>query len=212
MRSASPITIACLLMFGTVALTGCGRKPSAMLDVPFAAQSPYGIWDALHEEACEEMSLIMVRHFIDGTPLDEEIAEREVQQMVAWETANGYGVDVTTAELGAIARAMFGYHYLVLNDVTADMLRDQVAAGTPVIIPVAGRALGNPFFNGEAPFYHMLVVTGYNEKGFITNEPGSIKGKEYVYTEEVLMNALHDWTGVKEEIATGPKNALIIRK
>ena len=200
----------CTLILGAGMLSACTKKPTVILDVPFMSQSPFAVWDPLHEEACEEMSLIMVHHFLSGKPLSPEDAETEVQEMVAWQTAHNYAVDVSVAELGAIAASIYGHSFRVLNDVTADMLRQELDLGNPVIIPAAGRALYNPNFRGEGPFYHMLVVTGYSEDGFFTNEPGSKKGGQYWYSTDVLMNALHDWTGVKQEIATGAKTALVI--
>ncbi len=185
---------------------------SVLIKVPFSPQAPNANWDALHEEACEEMSLIMVRHYLDGVPLSSADAEKEVQAMIAWEHANGYGDDVTIAKLGDIAKALYGSHVRVLENVTADDLRRELAQGHPVIIPAAGRLLGNPYFSGEGPWYHMLVVTGYIENGFITNDPGTKRGEKYLYTKDVLLAAIHDWTGVKEEITQGQKKALVIEK
>ena len=194
-------------------LSACAAETAVLLDVPFSPQSPDGTWDALQEEACEEMSLIMVRHFLEGTPLTQSGAEAEVQAMVAWETDNGYGVDVSVDELGNIATALYGYQARVLTDVTADTLRSELSRGNAIILPVAGRELKNPYFRGEGPFYHMLVVIGYTEEGsFITHEPGTVRGERYIYSEEVLMDALHDWTGAKEQIATGPKKALVLEE
>lgn len=185
---------------------------SILINVPFAPQAPFAIWDALHEEACEEMALIMVHHFLAGTELSMETAEAEVQSMVAWHREQGYADDVSSKELGEIAVALYGYKVRILSDVTADTLRQELARGNPVIIPAAGRELHNPFFSGEGPFYHMLVVIGYTSDGFITNDPGTKQGKQYWYSTEVLMDALHDWVGVKEQIATGPKTALVIER
>ena len=182
------------------------------LNVPFESQSPYGAWDALHEEACEEMSLIMVRHFLSGAPLTQSGAETEVQDMVAWETANTYGVDVSMKQLGDIAKALYSYHARVVTNVTADAIRRELVLGNPVIIPTSGRALGNPHFEGGQPFYHVLVVTGFTADGFLTNEPGSKSGEKYFYPTTVLIDALHDFTGNKQEIETGPKNALVLER
>jgi hypothetical protein len=183
---------------------------SLLIKVPFAPQSPFAVWDQLHEEACEEMSLIMVHHFIAGTSLSMTEAETEVQDMVAWERAHQYADDVNATQLGEIAKSLYGYHIRVLTNVTADMLRQELALGNPIIIPAAGRALHNPYFSGAGPFYHMLVVIGYSGDGFITNDPGTKQGSQYWYSSDVLLNALHDWIGVKELIATGPKNALVV--
>lgn len=194
-----------------VPMSSSSSRPGGLLiKVPFASQSPFAVWDALHEEACEEMSLIMVHHFLEETPLSMTDAEVEVQQMIAWEREHNYADDVTAAQLGDIASSLYGYRVRVLEDVTADSLRLELSQGNPIIIPAAGRALKNPFFSGAGPFYHMLVVVGYSGDGFITNDPGTKQGAQYWYSTDVLMNALHDWIGVKELIATGPKKALVI--
>jgi hypothetical protein len=184
--------------------------PSLLINVPFAPQSPFAVWDALHEEACEEMALIMVYYYLKGMPLSLEDAEREVQALIAWERENGYADDVSAAELGDIATAFYGLRARVMTNVTEESLKNELTHGNPVIIPAGGRMLKNPYFSGEGPFYHMLVVTGYDSRGFITNDPGTKRGEEYWYATDVLMNAIHDWTGVKEEIAQGEKNALVV--
>mgnify|MGYP003393564080 CR=1 FL=1 len=204
------VLIGSALILGIVMLSGCMQKKTVSLAVPFAAQSPFAVWDSLHEEACEEMSLIMVHHFLEGTPLTQSGAEVEVQKMVAWETEHGYGVDVSTTQLGEIAKALYGHRARVLTNVTADSLKFELSLGHPIIIPASGRGLQNPHFDGDTPFYHMLVVTGYSDKGIITNEPGTRDGEKYVYAAAGLMDALHDWNGTKESISTGAKNALVI--
>ena len=185
---------------------------SLLINVPFAPQAPYANWDQLHEEACEEMALILVHHFLAETPLSLQEAETELQQMVAWEHEHDYADDVTIAELGAIANRIYGYRFRVLGNVTANTLRQELAAGNPVIVPTFGRALGNPYFSGEGPYYHMLVVTGYTADGFITNDPGTKRGERYWYATDVLIAAIHDWIGEKEKIALGPKNALVVER
>jgi hypothetical protein len=185
---------------------------SILIKVPFAPQAPFAVWDPLHEEACEEMSLIMVHHYLAETSLSLETAEKEVQEMISWERENGYADDVNVMELSEIASSLYGYNARVITDVTAEKIKAELAAGNPIIIPAAGRMLKNPFFSGEGPYYHMLVIIGYTNGGFITNDPGTKRGEQYWYSESVLMNAIHDWTGVKEEITTGAKNALIIER
>ena len=57
----------------------------------------------------------------------------------------------------------------------------------------------------------MLVLTGYDERNFVTNDPGTRRGYGYKYTYSILYNAIHDWTGVKEDIEKGPIVVLVIR-
>ncbi len=188
------------------------RAPSVLITVPFSPQAPFANWDSLHEEACEEMSLILVHHYLEQTPLSPEQAEQEVQEMIAWEHEHGYGDDVTALQLGEIASKFYGYHWRLLSDPTAPLLQDELSKGTPVIVPAAGRLLHNPYYSGAGPWYHMLVVTGYTQDGFITNDTGTKRGEKYFYATDVLMRAMHDWTGVKENIEQGAKTALVIER
>lgn len=182
------------------------------LSVPFSPQAPSANWDAQHEESCEEMSLLLVRHFLEKTGINREQAETELQELIAWEGTHGYSQDVTVAELGKIAEERFGYCSRVIEDPTVEDLKRLLADGHPVIIPAAGRDLGNPYFAGLGPWYHMLVLTGYNEFFFVTNDVGTRRGEGYEYRFDTLLSAIHDWTGVKEEIRSGAKRVLVIEK
>lgn len=187
---------------------------NVLLDVPFASQAPFANWDALHEETCEEMSLIMVKHFWDKTPLSEAQSETELQDLVSWMTQQGYEWDVNAEQIAAVAQDRYGLKATVDTDVTLANIKKHLAAGHPIIIPAAGRELGNPYFSGEGPWYHMLVIIGYKDGMFgttlITNDPGTKRGHNYEYAANTVINAIHDWTGVKEEIATGRKAMVIV--
>lgn len=156
------------------------------------------------------MSLIMVHHFLKGTSLTREQAEQEIQDLVQWETEHGYPMDVTVAELKEIALQYYGHESRIVENPTIDDLKRLLADGQPVIVPAAGRMLGNPYFSGDGPWYHMLVLTGYGWLHFITNDPGTRRGEEYEYRFSTLMNAIHDWTGIKEEIQKGRSAVLVL--
>ena len=180
------------------------------LDVPFAPQAPFANWDAPYQEACEEMSLIMVHHFLQGSDLNMEQADKEILGLVSWQEDNGYSEDVTLAELQVIAKEYYGYESIILENPTDRELKEQIMKGNPVIVPAAGRMLGNKYYSGEGPWYHMLVITGYTSRSFVTNDPGTKRGKKFSYKIPVLMNAIHDWTGVKENIAQGASRVLVL--
>ncbi len=181
------------------------------MTVPFSPQAPFAVWDPLHEEACEEMSLIMLDAYWRDEALTPQIAEERLQALIAWETEQGYPEDVTAEEIAHIADVYFGLRATARTDVTQESIMEELRNGRPVIIPAAGRTLGNPYFSGDGPWYHMLVITGYEEGNFITNDPGTKRGENFIYNREVLLNAIHDWTGVKEEIQTGSKAMVVIQ-
>lgn len=183
------------------------------LELPFSSQSPFADWDdPRQQEGCEEMSLIMVHNYLKGTDLKNQKAFDELMTLSDWEEEHDYPLDVDIDELARISEDYYGYEASIIEDVTIDRIKYELAAGNPIIIPAAGRELGNPYFSGEGPWYHMLVITGYDKKNFITNDPGTKRGKGYKYRHDVLLNAIHDWTGVKEEIAQGRKVMLILGK
>lgn len=184
---------------------------SVRIEVPFASQAPFANWDEVHQETCEEAALLLGQAFAKGeTTMTEQTMEDRLQSLLAYQEAQGYVIDVNIAEAAAIARDALGLQVRILSNVTeADLVRE-LAAGHPIVAPFAGRELGNPNFTGEGPWYHMLIIIGYDAKNFITNDVGTRRGAGYVYDRDVLMSALHDWTGVKEETNTGPKNVLVI--
>lgn len=182
---------------------------SFSLDVPFAVQAPFAVWDELHKEACEEAALIMVKYFRDGKNFSSPAAlDAELKKMIAWETANGYKVDVTMRELSEIARGFYGLKSgRIIKNPTVNDIKREIAAGRPVIVPAAGRLLGNPNFTAPGPIYHNLVIRGYDKNGWVTNDPGTRKGKNYRYSFDVLQNAMHDWDSTN--ILNGQKVVLV---
>jgi len=184
---------------------------SARIKVPFSPQAPTANWDAMHEETCEEMALIMVQRYWAKEGLTPESAEAELQSLVSWMDDQGYEWDVTMEELAEVAREHYGLQAHVETDVTVESIERHIAAGQPVIIPAAGRQLGNPYFSGEGPWYHVLTIVGYDKTSFITNDPGTRRGEGYKYEKDHLVDVIHDWTGVKEDIQNGPKAMLIVR-
>ena len=162
------------------------------------------------------MALLMVVHYLKGTPLTPQIAEDEIQDLIAWEHDHGYGDDLTAAQMAEVAEQKLDVSARVRTDVTKDSILEELAAGNPIVIPAAGRDLGNPYFSGEGPWYHALTIIGYKPGWlgdyFITNDPGTKRGQQYTYKADILLNAIHDWTGVKEEIRTGQKAMVILER
>ncbi|MEK9167205.1 MAG: C39 family peptidase [Patescibacteria group bacterium] len=179
------------------------------LKVPFTTQAPFALWDPLHEEACEEASLLMVYYYRTGqkfvSPLE---ADTEIKKLITWEESNGYKVDLTAKELVAVAS---GYMKLktgrVVINPTVEQLKAELKAGRPVIVPAAGRLLLNPNFTAPGPIYHMLVLKSFDETGFIVNDPGTRHGESYHYSFDRIMTAMHDWD--PDNILNGQKAAIV---
>lgn len=181
------------------------------LAVPFQSQAPRADWSLPYKEACEEASIIMATYYIDNKPLSVDEMEKQIQLVVDWEQNNfGRYLDTNVAETAQMAERIYQVRTRIIDNLTADKLRQELRLGFPVIVPAAGQELGNPNFRRPGPPYHMLVVKGFTSDGrFITNDPGTRNGADYMYKEDVLMNAIHDWTGAA---ADGDKTGLVIYK
>ncbi|MEK7167718.1 MAG: C39 family peptidase [Patescibacteria group bacterium] len=199
---------------------GENKVPSKLeLKVLFAPQAPFANWDALHEEACEEASMIMADRYFGGKPLDESIMEAEIQDLVKWEEDNNYQVDLTVQETADVLKAYFNLTARITSEVTTDRIKYELAKGNLVLVPAAGRELKNPNYKAPGPIYHMLVIKGYDSDELITNDPGTKKGNGFRYGYDVFLNAVHDWNhalaqdGMTDaEMLSGRKVMIIVEK
>jgi hypothetical protein len=178
--------------------------------VPFFAQAPDGDWSQPWEDACEEASLALAYHYVQGTDLSVERFKREVLEMVAWEESHfGFYKDTTVAQTVRILEEYYAFgNYEILENPSVDDLKKVLAAGKVIVAPFAGRMLGNPFYSGEGPYYHMLVIRGYEEDHFITNDVGTRQGENFIYSYETVMNALHDFRA--QDIETTPARVIVM--
>lgn len=190
------------------------RPPSVLIRMGFASQAPHGNWDPPYDEACEEASLIIVHHYLEGTQLNADVMDRDILGLVVYEKSIGLPIDIDMYELADVARNIYGYQADVIEgaDVTIDRIESELARGNPVIVPLAGQDIGNPNYSGEGPPYHVFVIVGYDERNFITHDVGTRKGENYTYRKQVIMDAIHDWTGDVNTIRSGARRLLIVRK
>jgi VanZ family protein len=202
---------------------------SILHKVPFTTQSPFARWDELHEEACEEASLIMLKYYneiktTDLLKIPKKEAESEIQKLVKYQIKK-YGDfhDSNMQRLKEIGEEYFGLDNLkIIEDFQIVDLKRELAEGGIILIPTAGREIYNPNFKAPGPLYHNLVIVGYDDRAivdsagrkvkgvFITNDPGTRKGEGYKYDQKVLYKAIHDFPGNKNKILTGKKRAIVL--
>ena len=85
--------------------------------------------------------------------------------------------------------------FLIVENPTIEQIKTYVAEGRPVLMVADGKVLPNPHFRNGGPEYHALIIRGYTEDSFITNDPGTQFGENFVYQYNDLMNAIRDWNG-----------------
>lgn len=184
------------------------------LDIPFSSQAPYGNWALPYQEACEEASMIMAAHYLlDLGEFTPEISNNEILQLIDFQEKNQYKIDITAAETAEVINKYYDGKLsakTILNPSIDDIKRELLKKNV-VIMPFAGRQLDTPFYTQPGPQYHMMVIKGFNQKGFITNDPGTLtKGKDFVFSYKNIMDSFHDWNG--GDVANGKKELVVVSK
>jgi hypothetical protein len=186
-------------------------KVRVLLKVPMVYQAPFGVWDRIHEDTCEEAALTMVKGFTEkrASYTKQEMDDR-LLKLVDWEMKTfGFFESTSAALVVKMAKEQLGLDLEVKPVRTAEDIKRELRAGRPVILPTAGKLLANPNFQHGGPPYHMLVVKGYTDYYFITNDPGTRKGLNYYYPQWRLVLAAHDWH--KTDPTKSPKVMLVLK-
>lgn len=183
--------------------------PAVILPVPFTPQAPLGNW-AQRQHTCEEASLVMVDRYLhgdhSGNLIDPQTAEQAINQVTGWKPA----VDLTTEQVGQLAKKYLHWEYKVLKADRLNM-KQQLALGRPLIVGVRTHGLGNANYPGyrnhfEDPNYsvsHYLVVIGYEGDNYVLNDPGLTRGKGYHISWDQLMHAIDDLDQAYPDLNSG---------
>ncbi|MDX9913540.1 MAG: C39 family peptidase [Candidatus Moranbacteria bacterium] len=182
------------------------------LNIPFTSQAPAQNWSLPYQQFCEEASVLMVNSYINNQPiLNSNDADKKLLAIMDFEIKKfGFYEDTNVSETATIFKEHFGITKVevVLNP-TIENIKSALAEGRAIVVPLAGRELGNPYYQQPGPLYHMLVIKGYKKNGdFITNDPGTKKGADFIYKADVIMKAIHDWNG--GNVNAGEKIILVV--
>lgn len=179
-------------------------------DFPFVPQAPYGVWDETFDEACEEASIILTYYYSKNNQIDAELMNSEILKLVEWQNQNWQGhFDLTVEQTAQMANQVYGLDFEIKTISSAEEIKEIISQNKIIIAPTAGRLLGNPYYRQPGPIYHMLVITGYENKDIITQDVGTKRGENYRYNEKIFFNAIHDWNNQEENINNGPKQILV---
>lgn len=185
------------------ALDGLARDdiPEINLTVPFTSQAPEKNWDQPWQDACEEAALLMLDAYYKKYNLSPLFARDEILKIIEWEEERGLENSLEIERVKETAEQYFKIlNFSVLENPTIEDIKKSIAKGNPVLAVAYGKDLPNPYFNNGGPEYHALIIRGYTEEKFITNDPGTKRGENFAYYYNDLLNAVHGWNGgnVKE--------------
>ncbi len=168
---------------------------NAYLEVPFVCQAPHQTeanW-VYHEESCEEAAMLQVRYYLEGVKNpDTEDSHKTILDMIEWQKKNfGEHKDIYANEMKTFINGYYGYpleKIEIIYDATITDIKKAISMGYPVIVPIMGDILNNPYY--PYPGYHMLTIIGYTPDKIITNDVGTRRGKDFSYSYETFMKAL----------------------
>ncbi|MBT3704843.1 hypothetical protein HOG17_03625 [Candidatus Peregrinibacteria bacterium] len=168
---------------------------SAYLEVEFICQAPLQTeanWQ-YHEESCEEVAVLQSYLYMTGQTMTRQEAHEEVLKMIDWQMAEFGGHHDIYAD--KVKEFIEGYYDVedsdieIVYDATLEDVRSYIAEGFPVIVPIMGNILKNPYY--PHPGYHMLVAIGYTEDMIVTNDNGTRKGADFSYENQVFQDAMN---------------------
>lgn len=165
------------------------------LDVPYTSQAPERKWEQPWQDACEEVSLLMLDAYYKGYGLSPLFVKDEVYKMVADQDERGWGYSIPIKHIQRLYNEYFYGEkkaHIVLNP-TINEIKTYIDNGTPVLAVAYGKSLPNKWYSNGGPEYHALIIRGYTEDSFITNDPGVNRGRNFKFPINDLMNSIHDW-------------------
>jgi hypothetical protein len=185
--------------------------------VPFTSQAPFGDWqDIRQEDGCEEASSLMAIRWATNATLNQKEALKEILGVSDYilEKYQEFR-DVSPEDtLNWIIKDYFAYQKAALKkDISLADIIEELNRGNVIIAPMDGKLLNNPYYTPPGPPNHMILIYGYDSinKIFITNDPGTRRGKGYRYNADLLYQAIRAYpTGSHETIEKIEKDAIVV--
>lgn len=170
-----------------------------LLDVPFIPQ--VGFEDnTINDLGCEEVSILMVKDFLNKETHSREESLSEIKKMVDFQIKKfGYQPFLDASGIGLLAKEVYELEPSVYSNAGRKEITEQLKQGNPVIVPAWAKELKNPFYP-HYEGYHTVVVTGLSGNEFIVNDPGTEMGSRYRYSFETLEKAMYNFGKQEKDI------------
>jgi len=189
-----------------------------LIKTAFIPQSPEKNWDQPWQDACEEASLLTLKHYYEKTDPSIPTLVSEYQQIFSFERDNNFNHDINLDNMSTISAKFLGLTPKILENPTLSDLKTEISQNRPVIMTANGKTLfkENKNFRSGGPWYHSLVILGYDDNlgKFIVHDVGTQYGAYFKYSYDLLLQSIHDFpvSDKKEDIDSGAKRVLVLLK
>ncbi len=194
-----------------------GLPDKHLIKALFVPQSPEKNWDQPWQDACEEASLLTVDYFYKNNhSADINAIKNDLLKMIDFENQQSFTHDMNVAQMSFVAQNYLNYSTKIINNPTVNDIKTYIFQDIPIIVPANGKILyqENKHFNSGGPYYHNLVIIGYDDtkQKFVVHDVGTQFGAYYKYSYSLLMESIHDFpeSKNKEDINRGEKRVLIL--
>ncbi len=190
------------------------RLVRVQLAVPYVNEAPDDNWSGPWNNGCEEAAVVMIEAFYQNKSAVSIAEAKQMMQRLFDEQDRVWGSNANSdaARTVQFVATLGLFRARVVNAPTVEQIKEEVAAGRPVITLHRGFELGNPNipFLATGSSYHTLVVIGYDDATgeFIVHDDGDAKAGAYRrYEYSVVMDSLHDYD-YQSKLADGPPRAI----
>lgn len=165
------------------------------IDMTFYSQAPYGNWNQPWQDSCEEASMLLIANAYNKSDWTRKQFNAEILKLVKWEV-DTYGSykENPVQQMVQTLKDQFNLSTVIHTDPTLEDVQKILTQGHFIIIPLAGKEIGNPNFQNGGPPYHVIVIKGYKaDQEIITEDVGTSHGEDYIYSWDTLKSANHDY-------------------
>ena len=183
------------------------EKSYVIDNIKFMVQAPYANWSK-HNESCEEAALFLSHYNINNLYFDKHVADQELDKINYYEendiwiikdkyhnkySDTAYLRDIDIEQLQNLAKWFYWYNDKnshTINNVSIEMLKYLISKDYILIIPSDTKTLWNPNFNQSTNSFHVIDLVWYDDKNFITFDPGTSLWAYYEYSYDVIIEWL----------------------
>lgn len=187
------------------------------IPVPHIWEIPDGVWVNPWANACEESSIVMIEQFYLGRGnmiIPRPETKTLLQPLFNWQDkVFGSNSDSDSKRTARIINEYSSFEATIKEYPTLEEIKAELDKGFPVITFHYAKGM-NPdhVFSVNGSYYHVIVVTGYNDETeeFYVNDSEFKDALDYPYSYDTIMDTLHDFDHTRRK-ADGPPVAIFTR-